>query len=990
MNRSTLHWLTCLAMTAACCAHAQQPTATSVDVAIKPGQSFGRALAHIDGKPKPQLVTRRATHAWLADEAHAVVIIAPPEKGHAQPQLRIFDLDSGERHTLGDLPLANPEFAEVQKADGSPVFLLKGTQDGRPAIYLADTTAIHTRVVGGSNAALSKEEIQYTPSTGAAAVHLPLRTALGEDLFHRIFLTSNRTLQLLPNGKAVVVDAGKPVSGTWLTDGDNVFLQTGSSTITLTRSSLQEQTGVPAETRLTLRLLQPLNSRTNKAGQPVEAALILPAVVDGRIYLPQDTHFTGRIVKVHGVHYGFGRETALITLHFDHAQIPNGPVLAVDTRIVQVENARESVNTAGEIKGQRATGTLGHSAEGQITGLAQVDPIAYIALTSDSIAVLGFAESEILYPAGTEMIGALNVPLLSSTTYPRSTAREATKQQAELQPFLRSLPFRTTTQIGDHPSDLTSIVFLGSPDALKRAFAAAGWVAADSLTAASTFSTLRSISGTQTYNEAPMSTLLLDHQEPITTLTKTTNTFNARHHLRVFPTGKSFDGETVLTASTTQDTGIAFSRKKRTFIHVIDQYIDNERAKVVNDLVFTRCVDAVQMVPRPWVPQDAYNSTGDRLRTDGDVAVLRINDCANPVTTTPIPAPRPNRFERSVRNTMLTLRNQLYRGNLVYQGVDYGHKGFTMFAERDAAPNLGTWYRTEASDASDDQDANNMGRPQSHPAKQVMERQSTAALNRWAPPKYEIALHGGYIRFRNPSLEADIVILDPNNNTDPAFIAGLADEVGDGWTAGFSVTVNSWKWVSNEFSYFRQQGKYRLGAFSLQVPGGDTPIDDSDFNEATATIGLVTRQFEYNSLVHLRPPSSRWRPYIAAGPVLQLIALSEAPLKRPSGYYSLGLKNIGLFKAAFDFGRTAPLDGGGIFQPGLQYGAGVKYRVTPRFTMRMDWRETWSRNPRIIRSSYEDFVPGDLPDNYDVYVLNGPPDHSFFQQRATMGFAFTF
>lgn len=969
---------------------AQQPTATSVVIEKKPGQTFGRALAQINSKPKPQLVTRRAMDAWLADQSHSIVVLAPPEKDHSAPQLRIFDLDSGERHTLGDLPLENPSFVEIQQGDTPSVFLLQGTQNGKPAVYLADTSAVHTRLIGARQASITGDSLHYVPAQGGTEQHLPLRMALGADLFHRIFQVGGKTLQLLPDGMAVVVEAGKRTTGAWLTDGEQIFLRTGSNTTTIARSSLEQQTGVPAETRLTLRMLQPLNSRTNKTGQHVEAALILPAVVDGKIYLPQGTKFTGQIAKVHGVHYGLGREVAAMTLHFDHAEIPNGPTLAIDARIVQVENARESVDAKGSIKGQRATGTLGNSAEGQITGLAQVDPIAYVALTADGIAVLGFAESEILYPAGTEMIAALNLPLLTNTTYPRMTAREATTLQAELEPFLRTLPYRTTTEVGDHPSDLTSMVFLGSPEALQRAFAAAGWVTTDSLNAASTFSTLRSISGTQTYNEAPMSTLLLDHKAPITTLTKTTNTFNSRHHLRVFPTDKTFDGETVMTASTTQDTGIAFSRKKRTFIHVIDQYIDNERDKVINDLVFTRCVDAVQMVPRPWLPRDAYNSTGDRLRTDGDVAVLRLNDCNAPVITTPTPAPRPNGFERGVRNTMLTLRNQLYRGNLIYQGVDYSRKGFSFLSEHDAPANLGSWYRTEASTARDENDATSMGRPQSHPAKQVMEKDPTITRNRWAPPKYEIGLHGGYIRFRNPSLEADVILLDPNNNTDPAYLAGLGDEVGDGWTAGFSVTVNSWKWVSNEFSYFRQQGKYRLQAFSITIPGGDTPIDDSDFNAATATVGLVTRQFEYNTLVHLRPPTSRWRPYVAAGPVLQLIALADAPLKKPSSYYTLGLKNLGLFKAAFDFGNTPPLDGGGIFQPGLQYGAGVKYRVTPRFTMRLDWRETWSRNPRIIRSSYEDFIPDELPSNYTVDVFNGPPDHGFFQQRATMGFAFTF
>ena len=53
----------------------------------------------------------------------------------------------------------------------------------------------------------------------------------------------------------------------------------------------------------------------------------------------------------------------------------------------------------------------------------------------------------------------------------------------------------------------------------------------------------------------------------------------------------------MLTASSTQDIGIAFSRKQKTFIHVIDEHIDNERSKIVNDLVFTGCVESLDMVP---------------------------------------------------------------------------------------------------------------------------------------------------------------------------------------------------------------------------------------------------------------------------------------------------------------------------------------------------------------------------------------------------------
>ncbi|WP_263417009.1 hypothetical protein [Terriglobus albidus] len=200
----------------ACSLTAQQPTASSVDVLIKPGHSFGSAVAHINGKPKPQLITRRATHAWLAEQAHSVIVVAPPEKGHPQLQLRIFDLDSGERHTLGDLSLDSPEFLEVQNGGEPSVFLLKGIQNGQPAVYLADATAIHMRLIGATRPTLTGDTFRYIPAGSSTVKEIPRRIALGEDLFHRIFLTSSETLQLLPDGRAVVVRNGKPESATWL------------------------------------------------------------------------------------------------------------------------------------------------------------------------------------------------------------------------------------------------------------------------------------------------------------------------------------------------------------------------------------------------------------------------------------------------------------------------------------------------------------------------------------------------------------------------------------------------------------------------------------------------------------------------------------------------------------------------------------------------------------------------------------------------------
>jgi hypothetical protein len=263
--------------------------------------------------------------------------------------------------------------------------------------------------------------------------------------------------------------------------------------------------------------------------------------------------------------------------------------------------------------------------------------------------VLGFAESEILYNAGTEMVLENERPLLTSQAYAPTVMPAAVSdgQRTQLQAFVKTLPFRTATKGSNKPSDVTNIVFVGSPDALDRAFTAAGWLPTDELTANSTLKTIKTVSGNTKYTQAPMSVLLLDEQPPLFALSKTTNTFASRHHLRVFLTTKTWDGRTVMTASSTQDIGIAFSKKQKTFIHVIDEHIDNERSKVVNDLVFTGCVSSLDMVNRPWVPRDAYNSTGDRLLTDGAAAVLVMNDCQNPRTTPHTTAKPPERGERS-------------------------------------------------------------------------------------------------------------------------------------------------------------------------------------------------------------------------------------------------------------------------------------------------------------------------------------------------------
>jgi opacity protein-like surface antigen len=992
------------------------PASTEITIVRKSGQEDG--VAQMIVKNKVRKITPHAVQAWPVRNGEGALILVHDKKAK-QYLLRYYDLGSGRRRVLGAVELNAGTMRESHPDDEAWAFALSGKDltTGKPITIVGDEQAIPGVVPGATSPSFSNDSLTYTATPGDEKRTVKTASLLGTNLGDiysppQSSIVTLKYLQVFPNGTAMTVsNDGAIHQGRWQTDGKTIDLTVDTAKLSFPQSSLETVQGIPAGTYISVRLLQPLSSQTTKKGDKITAISINPVVVHDGILIPNGTTITGTVVQANSVGWGFQHETASLTIDWDHAILADGRDLPLHARTSEVENAQEKVNPKGKIQGIRSTGTPGYSAENAVLSLAGVDPIAYIFASASGSGVLGFAEPEILYNAGTELVLEYTQPVITSQAYPPSILPSATTTEArqQLQDFVHKLPYRTATQISNKPSDLTNLVFIGSPEAVQRAFTAAGWLPVDELNSASTVRTIKTLSGNRVYTQAPMSMLLLDERKPLFTYSKTTNTFFSRHHLRIFPTGATDQGGTVLTASSTQDIGIAFSRKQKSFIHVIDEHIDNERSKIVNDLTLTGCVDSVDMIPRPWLPEDAYNSTGDRIFTDREVAILHINSCDAAKTTPHTIASAPPRPERITRDTSLTIRNSIYRGNLIYQGIagslavrNYLHNSSEL------SESYGAWLKTDSSGASyapllASKDALNSTRTSGELAhrterpmletspEDLAAMQKAKASHKWDPPSYELALEGGYLHMRETDLSyVDIFLQSPTNPI--YFELDLFDQVGDGWTAGGTVTVNSWRRFSNEFSYFRQQAKYtlNLGVYVTDPsdPNGDGDDEDSAFSANRS--GLITRQFEYNLLYHFRKPESRWRPYIAAGPAFQLISLSDAPLKKPAGVFTLGLKNIGLIKAAFDFGNTAPLDGGGIFQFGLQYGAGIKYRVTPHFMTRADFRETWSKNPDIIRNSYDSFTYV-LPDaTYSTNVQVTKPLQKFFQDRFTLGVAFAF
>ncbi|MBI5281138.1 MAG: LssY C-terminal domain-containing protein [Candidatus Solibacter usitatus] len=429
---------------------------------------------------------------------------------------------------------------------------------------------------------------------------------------------------------------------------------------------------IEAGARLEVRVRQPLSSYSSKAGSEILADLIAPVRRDGFTFLPQGSVLRGHIENVKAIGWGLKNLRASITLQFDLIELPDGTTHTVSTRVSSIDNSRESVDQSGRILGIRATAPFGHRLAGITRNLFVWDPLIQLVLAGSTAAVLRFPESEIYFPAGAELALSLEQPLELDTTWSTPLPRLASTSagQARLLDLIRRMTYRSFTQDSRKPADYVNVVFLGDPEWIERAFDAAGWVHADRLGKKTGWMSFRSLAEARAYPAAPMSAMTLDERPARLQLSKTLNSYAQRHHLRVYDQSDSWNGRPVLAAASTQDIAVTWSFGNTRLIHVIDRNIDNERAKIVNDLVYTGCVDAAELIERPWVPAETRVATGQKIFTDGAVAVLELNPCRAALRS-PLPGVdlrvSGGRGQRFGRRLFLTVGNDFTFNNPLYQ-----------------------------------------------------------------------------------------------------------------------------------------------------------------------------------------------------------------------------------------------------------------------------------------------------------------------------------
>jgi hypothetical protein len=374
---------------------------------------------------------------------------------------------------------------------------------------------------------------------------------------------------------------------------------------------------IPSGTEIQIRLTSALNTASGKAGQHFDAVVIAPVVVAGRIAMAAGAKVSGHIVSVTAA--DDKDQQASLSVAFD--QIAGDAQKAtLAAKVSGIDNARETVASDGLITGIKPSDTGSARLDQGINKVSQKYPGFGDLLSTVKDAVLKKTDANIDYEPGVEMTIALTKALNWTASSSGPNVRAIQPEDALAQLVARE-PFRTMAQKPAKPSDVINLMFLGGEQQLETAFEKAGWSRADRLNGTSKLETFRAMAEDRGYSEAPVSILYLDGAPPDIVFEKSTDTFNARHHIRIFHRPDKFNGQEVWEAASTHDTGIDFSQESHSFTHKIDPQIDHERAKVVNDLLFTGLVQGLSLVERN-LPPGLSNATGDQLQTDGSIAVL--------------------------------------------------------------------------------------------------------------------------------------------------------------------------------------------------------------------------------------------------------------------------------------------------------------------------------------------------------------------------------
>lgn len=433
---------------------------------------------------------------------------------------------------------------------------------------------------------------------------------------------------------------------------------------------------IPPGKSFWVRLLDPVASYSSKPGTFIRAVLIQSPDCDGAPVFPAGLEVDGQVVAARKVGLGFVHETASLEIIFDRIVTADGSLLPIASQVVEVDNARESVRK-GKIRGILAT----YTPQGRITDglghLPSLNPYSAPSLIVYRLFTI-LPEPEIYLPPGTDLRLQLNVPLYvgDQPELPQVSFQMDEMERGDVEMLLQKNTSRTYTSKG-READLVNVLFLGTHEQMDSAFRSSGWMNGDRISTRSVLREFQAFLTLSNYPSAPITTQYLQGQRQEVTWQKSFNSYSRRDHVRFWEEPGTVLGQDAWLGTYSRETSAALSLTQHKFIHHLDRNLDDGVNMLVRDLTLAGCVKSVQLLPRPELHNTFMNATGDEMRTDGELTVVQLADCANSPTqytrANPLIPVRPHsRLVRYLRTQVLVYRSDVVRGNLIYSGYYVG------------------------------------------------------------------------------------------------------------------------------------------------------------------------------------------------------------------------------------------------------------------------------------------------------------------------------
>lgn len=390
---------------------------------------------------------------------------------------------------------------------------------------------------------------------------------------------------------------------------------------------------IAAGDTLHLRLLDRLASGHRAPGR-VRAMVIAPVLdASARVVIPPGSTVTGRVTGAGTERYGGKRHW--IAFRADSIAIPISDATddsmhaSMAMRMLAIDDSRESVDSGGRIVGAPIPSIIRSKRDWAVLVLGVFHPLGALVIAATLEGERVERHRAIALGPGTELTAVIT----RAATLPEWT------RWAPPPPIPRGIvdpdslaeyaPLRTRLADIGAPSDVISIAVIGSAAQVSAAFAKAGWTLAVPLDLRGDFVTFVRAAKGKGYDAQPVSKLVLDGRAPDRVYEKVTDTFTKRHHFRLWrwpPAGSGYVSDTtraVWLIAATHDIGVMFSGQRKTFTHRVDPRIDDERDKVVGDLVAVNEVAAMTYVQRV-APLGGATVNGTRVPavTDWRMAVV--------------------------------------------------------------------------------------------------------------------------------------------------------------------------------------------------------------------------------------------------------------------------------------------------------------------------------------------------------------------------------